>query len=199
MDKKPEKSEKSLLGSLRSLIPVSSSKYSALLLFAAIGGLFMLFLHYKWQIKASAKEAVEAFGYPALFFLCWAADVIIQPIPADVIVFGTAFGGADIWKTAFIAGLSSGMGGMTGYFIGKFFGPWRFRRIFGSKLLRKGRDLFRDHGALAIFVAGVTPVPYSAVCWIGGIYRMSLTKVILASWISRTIRYLVVAWFANMV
>lgn len=199
MDKKPEQSEKSLLGSLRSFIPAGSSKLSAFFLLIALVGLFLVFYHYKIQIKAAAKDAVETFGYPALFLLCWAADVIIQPIPADVIVFGTAFGGADIWKTAFIAGLSSGMGGMTGYFIGKFFGPWRFRRLFGSKLLRKGRDLFRDHGALAIFVAGVTPVPYSAVCWIGGIYRMSLTKVILASWISRTLRYFVVAWFANMV
>ncbi len=172
---------------------------SALLFLVAIALLFLLFLHYRAPIKLAAKNAVENFGYPALFLLCWAADVIIQPIPADVIVFGTAFGGADVWKTALIAGLSSGFGGFTGYFIGKLFGPWRFRRIFGQTLLKQGRNLFRDHGALAIFIAGVTPIPYSAVCWVGGIYRMSLIKVVLASLISRTLRYLVIAWFANMV
>ncbi len=177
----------------------ATARYSAAAFLIGVIGIFFIFLHYRAPIKLLAKNAVENFGYPALFILCWAADVIIQPIPADVIVFGTAFGGADIWKTAFIAGLSSGFGGATGYFIGKFFGPWRFRRIFGPKLLRKGRDLFRDHGALAIFVAGVTPIPYSAVCWIGGIYQMSLTKVILASWISRTLRYFAVAWLAYMV
>jgi len=174
----------------------ATAHYSAAAFLLGIVSLFLILLHYRTPIKLMATHAVENFGYPALFLLCWAADVIIQPIPADVIVFGTAFGGADIWKTAIIAGFSSGFGGMTGYFIGKFFGPWRFRRIFGSKLLRKGRDLFRDHGALAIFVAGITPVPYSAVCWIGGIYKMSLTKVILASWISRTLRYLGIAWLA---
>ncbi len=177
----------------------SSNKWSAIAILIGLVGLFFLFLHFRAPIKLLSKQAVENFGYPALFLLCWAADVIIQPIPADVIVFGTAFGGADIYKTAFIAGLSSGFGGMTGYFIGKFFGPWRFRKIFGSKLLRKGRDLFRDHGALAIFVAGVSPVPYSAVCWIGGIYNMPLSKVVIASWISRTLRYLVVGLFANIV
>ena len=177
----------------------ASAHISALAVVLGLIGLFFVLLHYRAPIKLLAQNAVERFGYPALFLLCWAADVIIQPIPADVVVFGTAFGGANIWKTAFVAGLSSGFGGLTGYYIGKLFGPWRFRRIFGPKLLRHGRDLFRDHGALAIFVAGVTPIPYSAVCWIGGIYRMSLIKVVIASWISRTLRYLVVAWLANMI
>ncbi|MDN5279092.1 MAG: hypothetical protein PWR01_3057 [Clostridiales bacterium] len=176
-----------------------SAKYSAYGFLAGVICLFLLFMKYRDVIKASAEHAVNNFGYPALFLLCWAADVIIQPIPADVIVFGTAFGGASLVKTALVAGLSSGMGGMTGFYLGRLFGPWRFRKIFGSKILRKGRDLFRDHGALAIFVAGVSPIPYSAVCWIGGIYNMSLTKVVIASWISRTLRYLVVAYIGYMV
>lgn len=176
-----------------------SAKYSAYALLAGLVALFALFYRYRDLIKFTAENAVNNFGYPALFLICWAADVIIQPIPADVIIFGSAFGGADLWKTAFIGGLSSGMGGMTGYYLGRWFGPWRFRRIFGSKMLRKGRDLFRDHGALAIFVAGVSPIPYSAVCWIGGIYNMSLLKVVAASWISRTLRYLFVAYLGQLV
>jgi membrane protein YqaA with SNARE-associated domain len=162
-------------------------------------GLFFIFLHYRVAIKIAATNTVNNYGYPALFLLCWAADVIIQPIPADVIVFGSSFGGANLWTTAIIAGLSSGVGGMTGFFLGRFFGPWRFRRVFGSSMLRKGRKLFKDHGALAIFVAGVSPIPYSAVCWIGGIYNMPLGKVVLASWISRTLRYLLVAWLGQIV
>ncbi|GAB4272664.1 MAG: hypothetical protein Kow0029_11550 [Candidatus Rifleibacteriota bacterium] len=176
-----------------------SAKYSAYAIIVGLAGIFLLFMKYRDSIKASAEHAVNTFGYPALFFLCWAADVIIQPIPADVIVFGSAFGGANLVTTAIVAGLSSGMGGATGYYLGRLFGPWRFRRIFGSEMLRRGRDLFRDHGALAIFVAGVSPIPYSAVCWIGGIYNMSLTKVVIASWISRTLRYLVVAYVGYMV
>ncbi|MFZ5949474.1 MAG: YqaA family protein [Candidatus Rifleibacteriota bacterium] len=176
----------------------NSAKYSAYALIVFLAGLFFLFYRYREIIKHSAENAVNTFGYPALFLICWAADVIIQPIPADVIVFGSAFGGADLFKTAIVAGMSSGMGGMTGYYIGRWFGPWRFRRIFGSAMLRKGRDLFRDHGALAIFVAGVSPIPYSAVCWIGGIYSMSLFKVVIASLVSRTLRYLLVAYLGHL-
>jgi membrane protein YqaA with SNARE-associated domain len=176
-----------------------SAKYSAYALIAGLAALFVAFYKYRDVIKLTAENAVNNFGYPALFLICWAADVIIQPIPADVIIFGSSFGGANLWKTALIGGLSSGMGGMTGYYLGRWFGPWRFRRIFGSKMLRKGRDLFRDHGALAIFVAGVSPIPYSAVCWIGGIYNMSLAKVVVASWVSRTLRYIVVAYLGQLV
>ncbi len=158
---------------------------------------FVLFYFYRVQIKIYAKDAVETFGYPALFFICLAADAIIQPVPPDVAVFGTALGGASIYKTAMVAGAASSLGGVTGFLMGKFFGPWRFRRLFGSKLLRGGRNLFRDHGALAIFVAGVTPIPYSATCWVGGIYSMPLYKLFIASLISRTLRYIGVAWFAN--
>jgi len=193
----PKKQEKTSIFSMLNL--GATAHYSAVAFLLGVIGVFFVFLHYRAPIKLMAKDAVENFGYPALFLLCWAADVIIQPIPADVIVFGTAFGGANIWKTSLIAGFSSGFGGASGYFIGRYFGPWRFRRIFGPKMLRMGRDLFRDHGALAIFVAGVTPIPYSAVCWIGGIYKMSLTKVVLASWVSRTLRYFIVAWLANLV
>ena len=185
--------------SLAVLFSGDTARYSTLAFIFGLVGLFFFFLYYREGIKSVAQNAVNNYGYPALFVLCWAADVIIQPIPADVIVFGSAFGGANLWKTTLIAGLSSGMGGMTGYFLGRIFGPWRFRRLFGSKLLRKGRSLFKDYGALSIFVAGVSPIPYSAVCWIGGIYNMSLLKVVTASWISRTLRYFFVAWFGQIV
>lgn len=171
-----------------------AAKISSVLVCILVALLFFLLFYYKQMILSWSKEFVNQFGYVALFFLTWASDVIIQPIPADFFVFGSTFGGASMVKTALVAGSSSALGGSTGYFLGKLFGPWRFRRIFGSKVLRAGSNLFKNHGGLAIFVAGITPIPYSAVCWIGGIYNMSLSSVIINSVISRTLRYLVVGW-----
>ncbi|PKL45227.1 MAG: hypothetical protein CVV41_03810 [Candidatus Riflebacteria bacterium HGW-Riflebacteria-1] len=176
-----------------------AARLASLSAFLLLVGVFIMFYFYRAPIKIFAKESVENYGYPALFVFCWLADAVIQPVPPDVVVFGTAFGGANIWKTSIIAGIASAVGGTTGYLLGKMFGPWRFRRFFGSRLLRVGRDLFRDHGSLAIFVAGVSPVPYSAVCWIGGIYKMPLAKVILASLVSRIPRFIAVAWLADLV
>lgn len=184
-----------------------SKKTTMLLSLVGIAIIFVLFHYHRDTIKSAAQYAVNNYGYPALFVSCWFADVMIQPIPADFLVFGMVFGGASIFTTSVVAGMSSGCGGMTGYYLGKYFGPWRLRRFFGSKLFkklfgpnlfRKGRNLFRDHGALAVFVAGVSPIPYSAVCWIGGVYNTPLKHVIIASWISRTLRYLVVSWLASI-
>lgn len=161
--------------------------------------LFFLLLYHKQEIQEWAKLAVENYGYGALFVLTWLSDVLIQPIPADFLVFGSRFGGSSLLLTAVTAGTSSALGGTTGYYVGRLFGPWRFRRIFGSKILRAGRNLFRKHGALAIFVAGVSPIPYSATCWIGGIYKTPLHEVVIASLISRTLRYIVVGWLTGFV
>lgn len=177
-----------------------AAKISSFLVCVLIALLFFFLFNYKQMILGWCKEFVNQWGYVALFFLTWASDVIIQPIPADFFVFGSNFGGQDrLLTTALVAGSSSALGGSTGYFLGKLFGPWRFRRIFGSKIMRGGRNLFKNHGGLAIFVAGITPIPYSAVCWIGGIYNMSLWSVIVNSVISRTIRYLVVGWLTGYV
>ncbi len=149
-------------------------------------------------IKVAAQQAVERYGLPALFVLTWLSDAIIQPIPADVYVFGTGFGGGHIYWTALVAGVASSLGGVSGFYIGKLIGPWRFKRIFGGKLLRGGRILFKEYGWWAIFVSGITPIPYSAVCYVGGIYQMPVLDVLVPSLIGRTGRYLLFAWLGSL-
>jgi len=167
----------------------NSTKATTVAVILGLIALYFFFVEYKEGIKAAAQHAVGTYGLPALFLLTWLSDVIIQPIPADILVFGATFGGAPVFGVALTAGLASALGGLTGFYVGRWFGPWRFRRVFGRKLLRMGRDLFRKHGAMAIFVSGVSPIPYSAVCWVGGIYRMSVLEVAIASIFSRTLRY----------
>jgi membrane protein YqaA with SNARE-associated domain len=149
-------------------------------------------------IKVAAQHAVEHYGLPALFVLTWLSDAIIQPIPADVYVFGTGFGGGHIYTTALVAGIASSLGGVTGFYIGKLIGPWRFKRVFGGKLLRGGRILFKEYGWWAVFVSGITPIPYSAVCYVGGIYQMPVMDVLVPSLIGRTGRYLLFAWLGSL-
>lgn len=180
-------------------IMASSAKISTAVCVILIVILFILLLYYRPLIQEWSKSAVENFGYPALFVLTLLSDLLTQPIPADFLVFGSNFGGASLWITAIVAGIASACGGTGGYFVAKWFGPWRFRKVFGSKILKSGRNLFKNHGALAVFVAGVTPIPYSAVCWIGGIYHMPVSHVFLASVVSRILRYLVVGWLTGIV
>lgn len=150
------------------------------------------------ELQAWAALGVARFGLPLLFGLVWAADFVVQPIPPDLFVFAAAFGGADIWTTALVGGVASAVGGMTGYGAGRLLGPRRFCRLFGRALLRAGRTIFRTYGGWAIFVASVSPLPYSAACWVAGIYGTSPAVVFITSLLSRTGRYLVMAWLGHM-
>lgn len=172
---------------------------SAWTIVLVLGGLFLGFWQFYDPLKGAAQEAVEQFGLPALFLLTWLMDTVIQPVPADVLVFGTTFGGAHLVSTALAAGVGSSLGGVSGFFIGKLIGPWRFKRLFGRRLLRGGRALFKDYGWWAIFVSGVTPIPYSAACYVGGIYRMPVMDVLVPSLIGRTGRYILFAWLGSLV
>jgi undecaprenyl-diphosphatase len=155
----------------------------------------MLVVIWVWhdEVQELARHAVTQYGLPALFFLVWFFDATIQPIPPDVIVFGAGFGGARIVPAAFVAGFASSLAGVTGFYIGRAIGPKRFCRMFGRKILRMGGDLFKNYGSLAIFIASISPLPYSATCYVGGIYNMSPWKLFLTSLISRTARYLILA------
>ncbi len=150
------------------------------------------------ELQAWATAGVARFGLPLLFVLVWAADFVVQPIPPDLFVFATGFGGADVWATALVGGVASTVGGMTGYIAGRLLGPRRFCRLFGRALLRSGRTVFRRYGGWAIFVAAVSPVPYSGACWIAGISGTNPAVVFITSLLSRTGRYLVMAWWGHM-
>ncbi len=170
----------------------------SLLVLGVMIGIFIGFGTYHDEIKSWAGIFVEDYGMPALFLLTWIADTTFQPIPPDIFVFGSTFGGADIWRASVVAGVASACGGTSGYFIGRCIGPLRFRRLFGNKLLITGRKIFHKYGIYAITVAALTPLPYSGTCWIAGIYKMSPIAVFLTSMIGRILRYIVVGWLGYM-
>lgn len=186
------------------LQPASSERFptrrtliiGAILLLAFVALESIRNLHDELQVWATA--GVARFGLSLLFVLVWAADFVVQPVPPDLFVFAAGFGGADVWSTALVGGIASTVGGMTGYSAGRLLGPRRFCRLFGRALLRAGRSIFRRYGGWTIFVAAVSPVPYSGACWVAGIYGTNPVIVFITSLLSRTGRYLVMAWFGHM-
>jgi membrane protein YqaA with SNARE-associated domain len=178
---------------------INKHRLRSLLMLAIMIGVFLSLWAYHDQIKGWATLFVETYGMPALFILTWIADTTFQPIPPDVFVFGSTFGGANVLLASVIAGVASSCGGVTGYYIGRCVGPKRFRKLFGDKLMRKGREIFDKYGIYAIGVAALTPLPYSGTCWVAGIYKMSPIVVFLTSVVGRILRYIFVGWIGYMV
>jgi membrane protein YqaA with SNARE-associated domain len=151
------------------------------------------------DVKAWAQVKAQDMGLLGLFIAVFLTDSVIQPIPPDIFAFGAGFGDLPVWEVGMVAGVASTTGGMAGYFIGRVVGPWRFRRWFGRTLFKMARAAYRNYGALTIFIGAVTPVPYSAICWVGGIYRVSPWVVLITSFLSRTGRFLLMGWFGAAV
>lgn len=151
------------------------------------------FISFYNDLKIIFEFFVLNYGYFGLSIIIFLMDLVVQPISPDVLIFGSTFGGANIFLTAIIGGLASSFGGIGGYFLGKKLGQHFFEKYFDKTHLQKGKLLFENYGILAVIIGAITPIPYSAVCWGAGIYNMKFLPFIISSIIIRTLRFLLIA------
>lgn len=148
------------------------------------------------SLKHFAEEIVADYGYVGIFFISF-TESIIQPVPPDpFITGGTAFG-LNVLTAAIIAALGSVLGGIVGYFLGKYLGEPVAKKLLSEKYYDKGEILFRRFGIWAVLIAAITPIPFKVICWLAGIFEMPIGGFILASFIGRFPRFLIVAFLGQ--
>lgn len=120
-----------------------------------------------------SRQFVEGLGGVGVAMGFFLPDAFNLPLPADAfttlgLAGGMSFGEVVLWGTA-----GSLVGGAIGYWIGRGLRHTRFvSRILEGKGARVQRLLTR-HGATALAVAAITPLPYSIFCWAAGAGQMS--------------------------
>ncbi len=106
------------------------------------------------------------------------------------------------FRYATIATISSVLGGITSYFIGAMLWDVAGEQIIHNKIVNYVlspatfthlSQQFRQHGWLAILVAGFTPVPYKAATLTAGFCKISLIPFILCSIVARGARFYLLA------
>lgn len=149
---------------------------------------------YDWVIHWS--KTAHAKG--ALFVIAFAESSFF-PIPPDVLLM--AMGVSEPKKALRFAGIclaGSVLGGVAGYFIGM--GLWHlvsdlfFQYIpgFSPALFDKVAHMYQEHAFWAVFTAGFTPIPYKLFTVAAGVAQISLPQFILASILSRGLRFFLV-------
>lgn len=149
-------------------------------------------------------------GGVALFVLS-AAEASFFPIPPDALLIALCMGAHKRWmRFALICSAGSVLGGALGYLIG-----WGAYDLIGEKilaviagmsgsepetLLAVASEWFNDKevygmkvGAWAVGIAGFTPIPYKVFTIAAGFFKMNFGIFVLASVISRSLRFFVVA------
>lgn len=149
---------------------------------------------YDWVIHWSKTTHAKA----ALFLIAFAESSFF-PIPPDVLLM--AMGVSEPKKALRFAGIclvGSVLGGVAGYYIGM--GLWHmisdlfFQYVpgFSQALFDKVAGMYQEHAFWAVFTAGFTPVPYKVFTIAAGVAEISLSQFILASILSRGLRFFMV-------
>lgn len=104
-------------------------------------------------------------------------------------------------RLAIIGTLSSVLGGVFGYFIGKFFYGYigaPLVAFYGltSEVAYLG-NIFREHVFVTILLASLSPAPYKVFTLSAGLFAVNFWMFIFASLVGRSIRFFVVSYFAD--
>jgi len=138
------------------------------------------------------------YGVPALFLISFSESSFF-PIPPDVLLIALAISiPINSFRYAFICSIGSVLGGIFGYIIGlSFIETIGFPIIafYGfAERYEYLQGLYRQYDALAVAIAGFTPIPYKVFTIAAGAFKINFWVFVLASIVSRSARFFLLAW-----
>ncbi len=139
------------------------------------------------------------YGMPALVVLSLAESSVF-PIPPDPLLMALCLGAASkSLRFAAAATAASVVGGMIGYGIGGLLwlgvSDFFFAYVPGvtPEAFLGVQDLYLRWDFWAVFVAGLTPIPYKVFTISAGVFSINFPIFVLASVLSRGLRFFMVA------
>lgn len=125
------------------------------------------------------------------------AESSVFPIPPDVLLIPMILAARHrAFHYIFIATVASVAGGLAGYGIG-----WGLWELVGQPTLEfygamdkfeEFRGGYNEHGALIVFIAGLTPFPYKVITIASGAFELDLMAFMVASVLARGGRFMIV-------
>ncbi len=133
----------------------------------------------------------------ALFVLAFTESSFF-PIPPDVLLMALAVSRPlKAFRYAIICSVGSVMGGVFGYLIGYYFMDAVGMSVIDFYGLANKFEyiqaLYTQHDAWAVGIAGFTPIPYKVFTITAGAFGIDLKVFILASLVSRSARFFIIA------
>ncbi len=139
------------------------------------------------------------YGGPALAILCF-AEASFFPLPPDPLLIALCLGAIRrSFYFAVVAAVASVAGGVLGYGIGV--GGWHVMSDFfftyvpgvTPESFSTVQDFYAKYDFWAIFMAGLTPIPYKVFTLSAGVFSINFGVFIVASAVSRSLRFFLVA------
>jgi membrane protein YqaA with SNARE-associated domain len=150
---------------------------------------------YDWVLS----WAYTPYGLVALVLLCFAESSVF-PIPPDPLIMALCLGApARSFRFAAWATGASVAGGILGYLLG--WGAWAlvddffFAWVPGvtPEAFASVQALYSEYDFWAVFLAGLTPLPYKVFTLSAGAFNINFPIFVIASVLSRGLRFFLVA------
>ncbi len=155
---------------------------------------------YNWMLSWGESR----WGALALFLFA-VAESSFFPIPPDVLLIALCIGATTkSFRFGTICLAGSIVGAVIGYFIGFFL--WQntageytalaqffFDHVFSIESFQSVGELYEKYNFWIVFTAGFTPLPYKLFTISGGLFHINFTMFIVASVISRGLRFYLIA------
>lgn len=114
----------------------------------------------------------------------------VFPIPPDVILMPLALMSPRLaWWYALLTTVSSVLGALVGYFVGRKAGRPVLRRFFSEEVIKQVELLFVRYGGWAVGIAAFTPVPFKVFTFGAGIFGVPLVTFTTVSAAGRGARF----------
>jgi membrane protein DedA with SNARE-associated domain len=175
--------KKGVLPWLRKRLAALAGLVLAIAIFVVVGWLYLRNPHFFDNFKA--------YGYLGVFVVSVILNATII-IPVSNMTMIAAFGAALPlpWLVGIIGGLGGGIGEMAGYVAGR-----SGRALLAkNKFYRRVEGWVKKWGVIAVFIFSIVPFAFDVVGIIAGAMRMPMWKFFVATWLGRTIFYVVVAY-----
>ena len=150
---------------------------------------------YDWMLSLAKRKSATTW----LALLSF-AEASFFPIPPDILLIPLCLGALKrALKFALVCSVASVMGGIAGYAIGAF--GWEslqatfFQYVpgFTEEKFQRLTHWYAEWGWPLVFLAGFSPIPYKIFSIASGVLSMPLLPFILASAVSRSARFFLVA------
>ncbi|MCL2474702.1 MAG: VTT domain-containing protein [Chloroflexi bacterium] len=153
---------------------------------AVVIGVFFM-----WQNDAAGIENLKRFGYFSAFLISTLLNAVII-LPAGnflvMAMLGSALGMP--WLVGIMGGLGAGVGESTGYLAG-FSGQVFFKK---PKLYNRFAGWLQKYGFWFLFVLSAVPFMFDLAGLAAGVLKYSYKKFFIATFLGRTILYMLVAY-----
>lgn len=153
----------------------------------------MLARLYNWTLAKAAHPR-------ALWILAGLsfAESSFFPLPPDLLLIPMILAARRwAWRIALICSLASVFGGILGYYIGYGLFDAVGQPIIGfyhmEDQFRRFTQLYNEYGEWIVGIAAFTPIPYKVFTIASGVAHLPLSTFIMASALSRSARFFLVA------